>query len=125
MKKQLIHLTSLFLLAAFAISFIPASNAEKETSCNAEEEMTCCAMDDMEMSSCECPEMTRQDKPQKEKTPAIPVTIVNKITAKHEYVVIKDLTIPVLSKRVFNFINSAHYSTLSNKIYKKTNTFHI
>ncbi len=124
MKKQLINLTSLFLLASFLVNFlqVPVEVDCVENICEVEEKMSCCKMDRMEMNGCECPEMTTQEIPEKENSMAVPVSVLSKIIASYETVFIKDITRSV-SSRVLNNLNYPICSSLNNKIYKKINTF--
>jgi len=130
MKTQLTKFLSIILLLSFGFNFAPLysdSNCVEEScaekSCEMSEKMTCCTMVEMEKESCQCPEMTNQDKEEKEKIPAIPVTTITKLIANLEFITLNTLESTDSSKRNFNLLNASHYSTLSNKIYKKINTF--
>jgi hypothetical protein len=128
MKKHILNFTTLLLLVAFSLNFLPIPPAEKsckENKSTPMQAMSCCNMDEMkmDMDECNCPEMTKQDMPKKENIPAVPFTIITKLVVYFDSVLIKDLTIPIFSKRVFDCLNSSQLSSLSNKIYKKTNTF--
>ncbi|KAA3608836.1 MAG: hypothetical protein D8M58_19055 [Calditrichaeota bacterium] len=119
------------MLFSFGISFFPFAGQNQcaedscveETTCEMPREMTCCEMDEMEKESCQCPEMTDQDKTEKENIPAVPATkTTTKLIANIEFVTLSTLESTGSSKN-FSLSKASQYSTLSNKIYKKINTF--
>ena len=130
MKKQLKKFISGILLLSLGFSLVPlysdnpcVDDSNVESICEMTQEMVCCNMDKMEKESCQCPEMTKQDTPEKEDIPAIPATTVSKLIATFQVVIVNDLSAASSSKRNYVLSNSAHYSNLGNKIYKKINTF--